>query len=189
MSRRCRESSIEDPSGLGSHIFAGHGRARDLMRMNYCGFSAVDAPISVVPGGKLVGGAEAGHVDGSRTVRRLMGRVLETARACRLFMESARGQVTPSTTLRVVPLRRVPQGRIGDSAAAYPPLPRKGAQKDARLSTGYDGGEGKSTILRKVASTATRARGRIQSGGRRAASARCIIRRHRSLVGPPIIRK
>ncbi len=58
------------------------------------------------------------------------------------FMESARGQVTPSTTLRVVPLPRVPQGRIRDSAAAYPPLRPKGAQKDARLSTGYDGGGG-----------------------------------------------
>jgi hypothetical protein len=34
------------------------------MRMNYCGYSAVDAPISVVLGGKLVGGAQAGHVDG-----------------------------------------------------------------------------------------------------------------------------
>jgi hypothetical protein len=33
---------------MDSHIFAGHARARHVMRMNYCGFSAVNASISVV---------------------------------------------------------------------------------------------------------------------------------------------
>jgi hypothetical protein len=45
------------------------------------------------------------------------------ARARCFLSESTRRQVAPSTTLRVVPLPRVPQGRIRDGAAAYPPLP------------------------------------------------------------------
>src|ERR1700677_4700979 len=57
-----RESSIQDPSGADSHIFAGRARARYLMRMNYWGFSAVNASNSIVRRANLKAAAQAGQV-------------------------------------------------------------------------------------------------------------------------------
>ena len=53
-------TETQDPGGMDSHLFAGHARARHVMRMNYCGFSAVTRPISVVRRAKVQAAAQAG---------------------------------------------------------------------------------------------------------------------------------
>ena len=53
-------TETQDPGGMDSHLFAGHARARYVMRMNYCGFSAVTRPISVVRRAKAQAAAQAG---------------------------------------------------------------------------------------------------------------------------------
>lgn len=45
---------------MDSHLFVGHARARHVMRVNYCGFSAVTRPISVVRRAKVQAAAQAG---------------------------------------------------------------------------------------------------------------------------------
>ena len=115
------------------------------MRMNYCGYSAVDAPISVVLGGKLVGGAQAGHVDGSRTVRRLMGRVLETARASCLSWNPPGGRSPPPPPFGWFPS---PAFRRGGFATARPhilPCRQRAPRRTPVSRRAMTAGEGKST--------------------------------------------
>jgi hypothetical protein len=47
---------------MDSHICTGHARARHVMRMNYCGFSAVNASISLVRRANVQAAVQAGQV-------------------------------------------------------------------------------------------------------------------------------